>query len=69
MNSKYKPGIYFGIYTMVMCLFMPFFIHLAPGNKYNIWGLIIASLIGGIVGGCIFGWIWNIFKKRQARDL
>jgi hypothetical protein len=69
MNKKYKPGIYFGIYTTVMSFFIPFIIHLSPANKYNIGVLIIASVIGGIAGGSIFGLIWNMYKKRQTRNL
>jgi len=62
MNKKYKPGIYFGIYTTVMSFFIPFIIHLSPGNKYNIGVLIIASVIGGY---CRWQYFWVDMEHVQ----
>lgn len=69
ISAKYKPGIYFGIYFMVMCAINPFLFTGSVLHKYNIWGIATASVLGGIIGGFMFVWLWSLFKTHKAKSL
>lgn len=68
MNSKYKPGIYFGIFITLVNIVIMRFLHPEAFTAANFKILLISSLIGGLIGGFVFGITWNWVKKRQTRD-
>jgi uncharacterized membrane protein len=67
-DSQFKASLYFGIYTMVLCLFVPFIVHTGPLNRYNVAGVIIGSLIGGVFGGFILGRIIRLFHIAKSKN-
>jgi len=68
MNSKYKPGIYFGIFIILIDIVIARFLHPEAFEGKHIWLLLVSSLIGGAIGGLVFGLTWNWVKKRQTDD-
>ena len=67
MNPKYTPATYFGAFMFVVNLII---IQTQVTNGLTgsnvIWVLLCAA-VGAIIGGFIFGLLWNWYKNKQAK--
>ena len=68
MNPKYTPATYFGAFLFVVNLIIAQ--KLSPGglNGHTIIFALLGAAVGAIIGGFLFGIIWNWFKNRQAKN-
>lgn len=66
MQSKYKPGFYFGILTFIFNLIIILTQYPQARTGNNLIWMLGGALTGGLVGGLIFGWMWNWLRKRHT---
>jgi hypothetical protein len=67
MNSKYTPATYFGAFMFVVNLII--IQKQVPNglNGSNIVWVLLGAAVGAVIGGFIFGLVWNWYKKRQTK--
>jgi len=67
MNSKYTPATYFGLFMFVVNLII--LQKQVPNglNGSNIIWVLLSAAAAAIIGGFIFGLVWNWYKKRQTK--
>jgi hypothetical protein len=68
MNPKYKPGIFFGIFCAITSFINTMFIFPSTDHTHHLWGIIVSALIGGAVGGFIYGWFTIWYKAKRAKS-
>jgi len=67
MNSKYTPATYFGAFLFVVNLII-LQKRIPNGlSGSNIIWVLLGAAIGAVIGGFIFGLVWNWYKKRQTK--
>ncbi len=68
MDSKYTPATYFGACTFIVNLILIQSLYPKALNSHSVVWLLPGALVGGIIGGWLFGLIWNWIKKRQTKN-
>ena len=63
MNSKVKPGVFFGVIMSVSFIVENLLVHDNPTSK-EILRFVISGLVGGIISGLFFGYFTSWFLKK-----